>query len=84
MAERSIRDLISDQREQRSIRRRERAFWVHELDAQEQECLEGEDSLMHAMTLTGFDDWPDVIRLAREHDHPGAIELLCRRVERGL
>jgi hypothetical protein len=61
----------------------ERAFWVHEIEAQELEAPEGVDPLLYAAHVTGFDNWPDVIRLARTA-HPGAIELLCRRVERGL
>lgn len=50
----------------------------HETDAK---VLGSEDSLLHAAMLEGFDDWPDVVRLARE-GHPVAVELLCRRVER--
>ena len=40
-----------------------------------------DQSLTFAAQVEGFEDWPDVVRLAREF-HPVAVELLARRVER--
>ena len=40
------------------------------------------DTLSDAMQLEGFADWPDVERLARDHNHRVAIELLCRHRQR--
>ncbi len=59
-----------------------------ELDRVEGEARdEGSDEpLLAAALIMGFrGGWPEIIRLARGvHRHPAAIELLCRRVERGL
>ena len=41
------------------------------------------DHLLATAKLLGFDDWAQIARRARK-GHADAIELLCRRAERGL
>jgi hypothetical protein len=44
----------------------------------------GCDPLTRAVELLGFSSWRTVVHLARTMRCPAAIELLARRVERGL
>ena len=58
---------------------------TEELDRGERDSkvLGRSDSLFFAAELMGFSSWTHIVRLAREGSAV-AIELLCRRVERGL